>query len=287
MRVPHWLAMLSVLAFSGTVSAQQHPGRATHPGGMTPHPGQMHPGPGQPNHALTAQQQHEHMIQQFWQEQMMLNQMMSSPRARGRHSNSQAGASQSQSGTGGRPHGANPDSLSGQPGRNQNAQSKSSGSEQRHTEQKNSEKSKHEVDEAKQRRHEGESELVKNHNTTANASKRQAQVADSQMIGHLRTVHGRLVKADGDYAGHRVRAMEHVAAAAHQLGSSSPLITNGASAGNLAQPLSDEILRNALHSLKTIEGSLGSGMSTAAHHHSAHASISEAIRELHLALNIN
>ena len=105
-------------------------------------------------------------------------------------------------------------------------------------------------------------------------------------IGLLRTVHARLQKADADYDGHRVRAMEHIAAAVHHLGSSSPLGLGAEGSGNPPQAQSDRILRDAIHTLSTTETSLGTGTNAAAHHHTAHTSVAEAIRELHAALSI-
>ncbi len=91
---------------------------------------------------------------------------------------------------------------------------------------------------------------------------------DHEAIHLLRSVHERLHRADADYAGHRVRAMEHISAALRHLGAPDALdailLVN---AGNRPQWESDQILRDAIRSLNRVEGMLGTGTNHPAHHH--------------------
>jgi len=81
--------------------------------------------------------------------------------------------------------------------------------------------------------------------------------------------------------------MGHVAAALRHLGATSAVTASLAiGAGDLPQSRSDQILRDAIHTLSRTELSLGTGDHAAEHHRSARMSVAEAIRELHIALRI-
>ncbi len=81
--------------------------------------------------------------------------------------------------------------------------------------------------------------------------------------------------------------MSHIASAVGDLGSNTPLNSFSlASAGELAQSRSDEILRDAMVQLRNTETSLGSGTDRAERHHRALAAVGHAIRELETALQI-
>jgi hypothetical protein len=106
-------------------------------------------------------------------------------------------------------------------------------------------------------------------------------------IGLLRTVYTRLEKAEADYRGYRLRAMEHVAAALRELDAAAPGVPAlTISATSLPQAQSDQILRDAIHTLGRAELMLGERARALAHHHGARLSVAEAIRELHRALEI-
>ncbi len=136
---------------------------------------------------------------------------------------------------------------------------------------------------------------AKTHETKATTANRPSRAADSGTISLLRTVHARLHRADADYDGHRVRAMNHIATAIRHLGSASGAtagwdggynIGAGLGGGHMPQAESDQILHNAIFQLNQTQGSLGTGTTAAAHHHNAHTSINEAIHELQVALKI-
>jgi hypothetical protein len=94
MKVRQGLCLFLVLGIPVTAAAQNHPGRQTRPGGTAPHPGPAHR---QQPHMITPEMQHEHMMQQFWREQMMLNEMMSQPRGRGAHTQSRSSTGKAKS----------------------------------------------------------------------------------------------------------------------------------------------------------------------------------------------
>ena len=111
--------------------------------------------------------------------------------------------------------------------------------------------------------------------------------ADQATISFLKTAQMKLSKADHDYAGHRVRAMRHVARALDQLTGSYLFNENmGAGNGNLPQVESDRLLREAEGHLNTIENTLRTRTNGLEHHQSARTSVAEAIRELRIALTI-
>ncbi len=104
----------------------------------------------------------------------------------------------------------------------------------------------------------------------ANAATKPTTAADRRTVAILRDVHTKLEEADADYRGHRIRAMEHIGAAVHRLGSESVLNANLIEGmGNLPQARSDEILRNAIAQLRIAERNLGSGTESLEHHRGA------------------
>jgi hypothetical protein len=229
---------------------------------------------------MTPQMQHEHMMQQWYFEQMMLNEMMSSRRAP-RHNAGQGhpGPSESQAGTNPQQAGAN---------RAQRGAIKSeSAINRRQSNQEDARRNKQGSAASKHR------ELGKNLPSQKSRPRKETPnhrlplAADQPTISLLRTVHMRLSGADHDYQGHRVKALGHVAAAIRHLHPSSSLNTNYAPGlGNLPQARSDEILREAMRQLGNAETSLGTGTESAAHHRGARASVAEAIHELHKALEV-
>jgi hypothetical protein len=289
MRVRQCLCLFLFLCIPATAAAQHHPGRQNHPGGMAPHPGQA------PQHMMTPGMQHEQMMQQFWREQMMLNQMMSQPRgggarpqSRSNSPKSQTGKNQPQSATNQSPPNGNQGSKSAHPAQTQRQSAQPGGSKERQANHNSETKSTHDAPAVKEIHHDRERILAKAHSKDANAANKRMLAMDQRSISLLRNVHAKLREADHDYQGHRMRAMDHVASALEHLGS--PAFNSdfghGYSAGNLPQAKSDEILRNALIHLKTAESELATGANRAAHHGNARAKVAEAIGELHIALNV-
>ena len=122
--------------------------------------------------------------------------------------------------------------------------------------------------------------------TVKNGSQRHV-MTDQSMISLLRTTHRRLESADHDYQGHRVKAMNHIASALTDLGSTSVGNSSvSANAGNLPQSRSDEILRDAMFQLRTAETSLGTGTDRGERHHRARSAVAHAVHELVTALEI-
>jgi hypothetical protein len=281
---------LTILAVCNPAFAQHHQKQGGHPGGMGAHPGQVHPGQGQ-HHMMSPE---DHMWHQWMQEQMMMNEMMGGPRMNRRQARPSAGASPSQAA----PNRSQPSAGGRQSGSNQ----RQAGAKERHAgankgqsvtnrEQPNhlNEKStKQSRDAAKKEQHHEDRHSQKRDPRKPATATKLPLAADQGTISLLRTVHSKLRGADHDYAGHRVKAMEHVAAAIRHLHPSAALNTSFASgAGNLPQSRSDQILRDALVHLDTTEASLGTGTDPRAHHRSARTSVAAAIRELHTALRIN
>ncbi len=111
----------------------------------------------------------------------------------------------------------------------------------------------------------------------------------------LKNVHTRLRGADADYDGHRVRAMGHIATAIHHLDTTSGVSIGmvdgfsrgmGFGGGNMPQAESDGILRDAEYQLNKTLAALPTGINAAAHHQSAHLSVTGAIHEFQTALKI-
>jgi hypothetical protein len=277
MKVPFCLALLLV-GTTYTNAWAQH-GRATpHPaGGGGVHPGAIRPGGGM------TPQQHQQMQQQQMQQQRMLYEIMgwntpSRGTARGNGGGGHVQARPKSSQPGGAHNNAakshqqngNPTPQSNQT--NASSKQKASANNQAH--------------ETKKTQNHKELEHRREAARKAQTNTRLPLAADQGAIGHLRTAHNKLREADHDYAGHRVRAMEHVSAAIRSL---HPTLDQGSfggfGIGNMPQSQSDQILRDAMVKLQIAQSSLPSGTNRAAHHESAHRSVTEAIRELHLALN--
>jgi hypothetical protein len=242
-----------------------------------------------PHHLMTPEMQYQHMMQQFWLEQMMLNEMYSMPRPRRGHSQAHSGTGQSQSGTFQPRPRLGQGSMSRQPGAKPQAQAHSAGSEQRQANPTGGKKADQTEGTSTKRDYHQQRSMGKTHPREAKAAVQHPLAADQIAIGLLRTVHSRLQNADADYAGHRVRAMEHIAAALRHLGATSTVSASLAlatGAGNLPQRRSDEILREAIHTLSRTELMMGAGGQAAMHHQSARSSVGAAIRELNIALNI-
>jgi hypothetical protein len=109
---------------------------------------------------------------------------------------------------------------------------------------------------------------------------------DQGVIGHLRMAHSRLLQADHDYQGHRVRAANHVASALRHLGAPTTGSATNLGAARMPQAQSDGMLRDALFRLNTAQTQLGTRGYTAAHHGSARSQVTAAIGEINTALNI-
>jgi hypothetical protein len=119
------------------------------------------------------------------------------------------------------------------------------------------------------------------------------------VLANLRATLALLARADHDYQGHRVRAMHHVGTAIRALEPAmarrtqpNPALAttragNGAVAGRgrMPQATSDGHLRNALQSLNAIDAHLAT-TGGASRHVRARASVQNAMREIHVALNI-
>jgi hypothetical protein len=277
----------TVLAFSSPAFAQSLQNRAVLPGGGAGHPGQVHPGQGQQRHMLMPEMHHEQMMQQSWYEQMLLNEMFSMPRPKRGQTQPHQGTGQSQPGTSQHRPGESRYAASKQTDPRPQVKSHSTGSEQ---EQSNSTRGNeaHKTEEtSKERQHHQDNSMRKTHQSEATLANQRPLAADQGTIGLLRTVHSRLRNADADYAGHRVRAMEHIAAAVRHLGAASPVVASLAiGAGNLPQSESDQVLRHAIHTLSRTALMMGTVAHAAAHHHTARISVAEAIRELEIALTI-
>ncbi len=262
----HYAMTSIVLAMCSAVQAQQHRGQSGHNAAAPHHSGGMQPGHPQARHPVSAE---EHMWNQWYHEQMMMNEMMGG--ARGRRSHAQ--------GSSGRP-------SASQAGQNQSGQTKpaaraGSGNHEAgkngpaHTEpsKKSAAKPAHAAQKPQSR-------------NGKHASKTHV-AADQSIISLLRMTHTKLEGADHDYGGHRVNAMRHISSAVEDLGSTAPLGSIAlASTGNLPQSRSDQVLRDALVHLKNTEGSLGSGADRAERHHRARTAVAHAIRELETALRV-
>ncbi|MGO9923204.1 MAG: hypothetical protein ACLQIB_51965 [Isosphaeraceae bacterium] len=279
----------AILVLASPAFGQHTGGRGvTHPGAAG-HPGEFQPGQGMPHHMMTPEMQYQHMMQQFWLEQMMLNEMYSMPRPRRGHSQLHSGAGQLHSGA----YQTGPErgqgSMARQPRAKPQTQAHNDGSGQRQVDPTSGKKADQAEGTSTGRHHHQNRPVGKTHPREATPVNQRRPGADQATIGLLRTVHSRLHKADADYQGHRVRAMEHIAAALRHLGATSPgavSLSLAVGAGNLPQRRSDEILREAIHTLSRTELMVGTGAHNAAHHQSARSSVAAAIRELNIALSI-
>ncbi len=279
MKVPLCLAVILTATVSVNAWAQHRGGRAMPHGGGGVHPGAMQPGRG------VSPQQQQHMMQQQMMQQRMLYEIMgwtTPSRASGR-SNSGGGRAQPNH---------NP-SQSKSSRNNATANQRPAANSQRPAgaQQPRSNAAKPKTDtrahETKKTQNTKNAARHKDEQRKALANTRLPLAADQATIGLLRTAHTKLREADHDYAGHRVRAMEHISAALghlHPTAQLSSMFTPGS--GSLPQSQSDQILRDSIVKLRIAENSLSSGTNRAAHHQNAHTSVAEAIRELNIALNI-
>lgn len=112
------------------------------------------------------------------------------------------------------------------------------------------------------------------------AGDKPAQSAPEGLVNTLQQAHALLARADGDYQGHRMKALHHIKAACHELGVNAHCERHHGK-NNEAQTTSDEQLRSAQALLQT---SLQTA-TTANSEHVAHH-IRRAIEELNTALKI-
>ncbi len=276
----------AILVFTIPAFAQdrRHPGMQS--GGAPGRPAPSHPAQGQQHHMVTPEMLEHHMMQQFWHEQLMLNEMFSTPRMerrqpqpnqRGGQTQTKTNQPQRRESTGAKSITADrrPQAQSGSAAPRLDQSNETRSTRDRRAEEKSKERYRRDLPSRKARERDA-------------GDPRMLQLGpDHAAISLLRTVHERLQKADADYAGHRRRAMEHTMAALRQLrapaGLDAILLV---SAGSRPQWESDQILRDAMRSLNRAEGMLGTGANVAAHHHSARTSVAAAVRELQNALRI-
>jgi hypothetical protein len=310
MKRNRWLLVLPALVLAGPAMAQHHKASGGRPAAGGGHPGQVHPGQ---HHQMSPEQQMEY---EFYQQQMMLNEMM---RPRGRtqahvrpgrvqnqtganfanqasgevrqkaKSHAGSGAFNSVNPAGGGAAGTNAQQSSAKSGTKSKSNPAAKPNEEKERERE--ERKEREREESKKR----ELERAKSRENRTTTTTRQVRFNDNLAISLLKNVHHKLRDADADYQGHRIRAMDHVANAIRELGSTSGinigsmLATNGVEglgAGQLSQSQSDRILKDAIWQLNTTQGKLATGTAAPAHHRSAHVSIAEAVRELKVALEI-
>ncbi len=273
----------AILAFANPALAQNVHPRGIQPGGAAGHPAQAHPSQGQQHQGMTPEMRYVQMMQQFWYEQMLLDEMYRMHRARRGRPQTAQGTGQRQAGTVQSQHDESTGAASMRSDRRQ-PHSSADALTPGQTNGNRSKKDLHAKENPKEQRHRDLS-IRKTDRRDPENPRRHQLGPDHEAIRLLRGVHERLHKADADYAGHRVRAMEHITAALRHLGApplldSIPLV----SGGNRPQWESDQILRDAIRSLNRVEGMLGTGAGNATHDHSARASVAEAVSELHLAL---
>lgn len=272
------------LLLAGPVLAQ-HPHNPS--GGGAGHSGQFHPGQMPQHQMMTPEMHYQHMMQQFWYEQMLLDEMFRTsgsvrgpvPARRGggqgQFSTSRHHLPEDQSSTSSRAdHHSRGDT---QANRSRRKQSKPAG------ESKASQAEKP----PKERHNHHDSAVRQTPARAATGPNKTPTATDKMAIGLLRTVYSRLEKADADYRGHRLRAMEHISAAVRHLGAVSPGVPGlTISAANLPQAQSDRVLHDAIHTLSRTELMLDTSAQAPARHHGARLSVAEAIRQLHTALEI-
>jgi hypothetical protein len=286
MTLKRHLPLLAILAFSNPAFAQHHPanrGVGGHPGGAAPHPGQQHPNQPQQPHHMTPEMQ-------MWSDQMLFDQIMRSRRAASTRQGGQGQSAgmQNQPAAGQQRVG----SYSSQSKINQ-SQDKANQQPPKTSASRGMSKQEHEK-EAKTNsaatkkeghRHDHPGQHAESRKATA-ASKRPL-ATDQAAISMLKTAQMKLSKADHDYAGHRVQAMRHVAHALDHLTGSFLFNEHAVSGfGNLAQAESDRLLREAEGHLNFIENTLRTRTNSFEHHQSARTSVTDAIRELRIALTI-
>jgi hypothetical protein len=283
-----------------------------HPGGMG-HPAHV------PNHMMTPEMHQQHMLQQGFNQMMMMNQMLiMEQEARRGARRSGAGAARQPSMGAKRPGNSGHQSLGanaadsamsqGRPPGGQSSQLRSSGGQQagqksapgaqtrgalahsiesrRSNTQASRESRKHNLaasHEAKKK------EVAKVHAAgpaTAVAAKRFPLGPDQTFVEFLRMANTKLQTTDHDYAGHRSRAMNHVGTAIGHLGGGAGLAMNAARTAGLSQEQSDQMLREAMDQLITVKEMLENRTDRVAQHQRALASVGAAMSEIRIALNI-
>ncbi len=171
-----------VLVLSTAAHAQNHNGQAGHHNAAGPHAGGAGPGHPQQHGAVHPEQ---HMWNQWYMEQMMLNEMMGGSRRARSH----------QQGATGR-------GAPSQSGRNQPAQSQASGKSRPANHEGEKTGANHSESE-KKAAHNRSHATQKPEPRTAKKASRNLAASDQSIISLLRTTHTRLAKADHDYQGHR------------------------------------------------------------------------------------
>jgi hypothetical protein len=289
------LTLVLLLAFPVMVQAQHNRGGA-HPGGQM-HPGGVHPGQqGRPG----MMSPEEHMMHAWFQQQMMLSRMPRSSRANTGAASTKPNTPHSNSGQN---HAAGKGANgSAKPNTAKGAAAGSPGQSQQNPQQNRTKAKQDKADAAKNKEHSKHADHEKREaNARAIAAKhainnRSTHAVDSSAVGLLKNAQAKLREADADYQGHRMRSMEHVVSAIHRLESASGVNGGGGIGGyggmggfggsTLPQGQSDGLMRDALVHLRQTQGMLGTGSTAAEHHRDAHVSISEAIREVEIALKV-
>jgi hypothetical protein len=288
-----WFVLVLLLAFPVMAQAQHNRGGARS-GGQMPHQGGMPGQQGRPGMMSPEEQ----MMHAWLQQQMMLSKMPRSSRGNNGSAHTNANSSRSNSG----PNHAAGKGANGSPKPNtaKGAAAGSPGQSQPNQQQNRTKAKQDKADAAKNKEQAKHADREKREaNAKANASKhainnQSTHSVDSRAVGLLKTAQAKLREADADYQGHRMRSMEHVVSAIHRLDSA--LGHNGgggmggfggmvgSGSGNLPQGQSDRLMRDALVHLRQTQSMLGTGTTAAEHHRDAHASVTEAIREVEIAL---
>jgi hypothetical protein len=286
---------LAILAFTTPAVAQHPAARGVHPGGGAVHPGAQHMMAGGGQQHMTPQHFQNMQHQQMMNEQMLFESIMNSRagtyrRAGANHSGGgqqPSASNRAQSGA----KGQKSASTAAQPGGKQQdgKRAASTGNAAKQTKQPSDKAAKEKEAAATTQRKAAEN--LAHHNNAMKkgvVNNRSFQGSNQLEINHLKNAQSKMSRADHDYAGHRVRSMEHVSSALAHLGASSGFMGNMySSQGNLPQAQSDQLLRDAEFHLKNVLNTIGTGNNTLTHHHNARASVEAAIHELHVALKIN
>jgi hypothetical protein len=311
--------VLIVLACSASIFAQKSGSRGA-PGGGAPagqghaggHTGQM---PHQQQHLqhITPEMQQMHHYNQtmdFWGQQMMVDMMMQNARsaARNRAQHPHAGTMQSQ---------PNPSANQGQqlmgarhaeqglfPLKMFGTANATKGGSHRSQPQKPQAVSQNQQGTATTQQPTGKSSDANRAGAAATKNRKNPEFAvrkrwrsgvwaleyipfaqDQGIINLLKLAHAKLLGASEPYAGRRDRALDDIATAAVQLSPSLELPTVVAPNTNgLAQPDSDQVLREVLHHLDAAETSLRTIADPAERHEKARTAVVAGMNELNTAL---
>jgi hypothetical protein len=281
MNYQRYLILPAILAISSPALAQGKNG-AMHSGRAAGQRDHVQPGQGQQHPAMTPEMMHRYMMEQYLYEQWLLNEMLGPPAPRGGHGRSKQHAGHSQadadapqsSGGQQQPRSKAAGALQ-QPGSSSSTSGQTAPSPTRRS-------AKHKAHERTATRRDQQER------TTRKTDSREHLLRDERIaLGLLQTVYARLGKADADYAGHRVQAMQHIATAiGHLRGTALSGLSPDIGAGNGSQSRSDQILRDAVGTLNEVALTLGRGTNATEHHVIARAAVGEAIEELRLALEV-